>query len=163
VTILGAAALVSWTTALAGIAPALRRLGSPFRWTRLPIDEWSATIGLALRCIPLLLEEVRVLTAVMRLRAPHRQAAEAHQGEHGRSRGLRAAGRRGGRSIFGEMHRLLVATLVVALRRAGEFAAAIDARGGMGAIADDSDGPGLADAVALVVVALAIAAAVVLH
>jgi energy-coupling factor transporter ATP-binding protein EcfA2/energy-coupling factor transporter transmembrane protein EcfT len=143
-TILGAAALVSWTTALAGIAPALRRLGAPLRWTRLPIDEWSAAVGLSLRCIPLLLEEVRILTAVMRLRATHRHST-------------------GRRSRIGEVHRLLVATLVVALRRAGEFAAAIDARGGLGVIAADADGPGVTDGVALVVVAAAVVAAFVLR
>jgi energy-coupling factor transport system permease protein len=144
VTILGAAALVSWTTALAGVAPALRRLGSPLRWTRLPIDEWSAAVGLALRCIPLLLDEVRVLSAVTRLRATHRHSPRR-------------------RSVFAELHRLLVATLVVALRRAGEFAAAIDARGGMGVIAAEDAGPGVADALALAVVAAFVAAVVVLH
>ncbi|MGH9083674.1 MAG: CbiQ family ECF transporter T component, partial [Acidimicrobiales bacterium] len=150
--ILLAAALVSWTTPLGGVAPALGRLGRPGRRLGLPVDEWAATLGLALRCIPLLLDEIRVLTAVTRLRA-------AHQPQRDR---LAAWSMLPGN--------VLVAALVVGIRRAREMGTAIEARGGLwsgpagrpGRIADGDTGPGWRDLVALVVVAGAVVAAALL-
>ena len=123
------AALVSWTTPLASVAPALRRLGAPFARLRLPVEEWSVSLALAIRCLPLLVDETRTLVAVRRLRP------------------------RGRRRRDREALDLLAAELVVALRRAGELGAAIAARGGLGAIADDAERPGWRDALALVVIA----------
>ena len=123
------AALVSWTTPLASVAPALRRLGAPFARLRLPVEEWSVSLALAIRCLPLLVDETRTLVAARRLRPRTRRRRDR------------------------EALDLLAAELVVALRRAGELGAAIAARGGLGAIADDAKRPGWRDAVALVVIA----------
>jgi len=62
------AALVGWTTQLGTFAPALARLTRPLRVLRLPIDEWIVAIALALRCLPLLIDEMRTLNAARRLR-----------------------------------------------------------------------------------------------
>ena len=62
-------AVIGWTTPLGEVAPALSRLGRPLRWLRLPVDEWVIAIALAIRCLPLLIDEIRVLGAARRLRA----------------------------------------------------------------------------------------------
>jgi len=136
------AALVSWTTRLAAVAPALRRLLAPLGRLGLPVGEWTAAVALAIRCLPLLVDETRTLAAVRRMREPYRPRAR--------------------RRIVREALDLLTAELVVALRRADELAAAIEARGGLGAIADDPSRPGWRDAIALAVVAVVVAAIVVL-
>ena len=81
-TVFIAAALMSWTTPLAEVAPALARLGTPLRWLRLPIDEWAATVALSIRCLPLLIEEVRTLAAAPPATADDspRQGVPAHLG-----------------------------------------------------------------------------------
>jgi energy-coupling factor transporter ATP-binding protein EcfA2 len=145
VVILVGAALVSWTTPLGGVAPAIRRLLSPLRWVRLPVDEWAATIGLSFRCLPLLLDEMRTLAAARRLRAAHPRPQTDSK-------------RRGGIVV---VHDLLTAALVVGLRRAGELAEAIEARGGVGVIADEPGRVAWGDLVMLVIVTLGIAAAFV--
>ncbi len=127
--VLLSAALVSWTTPLAAVAPALRRLGAPFARLGLPVEEWSVSLALAIRCLPLLVDETRTLAAVRRLR-PRTRRRRDH-----------------------EALDLLVAELVVALRRAGELGAAIAARGGLGAIADDAERPGWRDVAALTLIA----------
>jgi energy-coupling factor transport system permease protein len=136
------AALVSWTTALASVAPALRRLGAPAARLGLPVDEWTTAVALGIRCLPLLVDETRTLAAVRRLRLPHRPTGARHR--------------------IQEPLDLLTAELTVALRRAGELASAIDARGGLGAIADDPARPGWRDAVALALIAAVVVAVVVL-
>lgn len=49
VVLLGLGAMVSWTTNVAEIAPALTILGRPFKWLRIPVDEWAVALALALR------------------------------------------------------------------------------------------------------------------
>ena len=66
--LLGLGAMVSWTTNVAEIAPAVAALGRPLRWLRVPVDEWAVTIALALRAFPMLIDEFRVLYAARRLR-----------------------------------------------------------------------------------------------
>src|SRR6478672_4595154 len=68
VVLITSAALVGWTTPLGAVPPALSRLGAPFRRLRLPVDEWIVAVGLALRCLPLLVDEMRTLGAARRLR-----------------------------------------------------------------------------------------------
>lgn len=149
VIVLLAAALVSWTTPVAGIAPAVRTLGRPLSWLRLPVDEWATTVGLAFRCVPLLLDEIRIVSAVVHQRLPHqRQRARPPVGQLRRHAAL--------------PQQLLLTVLVVALRRASELAAAIDARGGFGAISDGDTRPSWRDAVALAVVGGAVLAALVI-
>ncbi|MHB8456976.1 MAG: CbiQ family ECF transporter T component, partial [Acidimicrobiales bacterium] len=103
--VLGFAALVSWTTPLADLAPALGRLASPLRYLRLPVDEVVGAIALGIRCLPLLIEEVRVLTAARRTRRPERL--------------------HGIQQRAGALEEILFAALASALRRSGELAEAI--------------------------------------
>ena len=142
VAVVVAAMLVSWTTSPADIAPAVRTLLSPLGWIRLPVDAWAATIALAIRCLPLLLDELRTVAAARRLRPPA------------------APSRRGGRfERYGNPLELLLAVLVVAIRRARELGEAIEVRGGLG----PSRGPKVrlrgGDIVVLVLVAVGLAAA----
>ena len=113
-----AALLVAWTTPLGEVAPALARLATPLRWLRFPVDEWVVAVGLAIRCLPLLLDEIRTLVAVRRLR-------------HRRSPAPRVSFRRAFANSVREGHDLLTTAIVVALRRARDLAEAIEARGGV--------------------------------
>ncbi len=65
---LGLGAMVSWTTNIAEIAPAVATLCRPLRLVRIPVDEWAVSVSLALRAFPMLIEEFRVLYAARRLR-----------------------------------------------------------------------------------------------
>jgi energy-coupling factor transporter transmembrane protein EcfT len=116
------AALVGWTTPLGTVAPALARLGAPLRRLRLPVDEWVIAIGLALRCLPLLVDEMRTLAAARRLR---------HHGPEER---------RSARRAVLEIQDLVSTAIIVALRRARDLADAITARGGIGAVGEMQDG-----------------------
>jgi energy-coupling factor transporter transmembrane protein EcfT len=113
-------ALIGWTTPLGEIAPALARLGRPLRWLRLPVDEWVIAIALAIRCLPLLIEEIRVLNAARRLRAHDRDRARE------RPRAMV-------RNALIETQDLLATAIVVSIRRARDLAEAIESRGGLGA------------------------------
>jgi energy-coupling factor transport system permease protein len=133
-TVFTAAMLVSWTTPLGEVASALARLGSPLRRLRLPVDEWVTAIALALRCLPLLLDEIQTMVAARRLRA--RPAT-------GSRRRDRSAG-----GLFA----LLTTVIVVTIRRAREMGEAIDARGGWGAASAGTARLASRDAVALTLV-----------
>ena len=111
--------MVSWTTNVAEIAPAVATLGRPLRPLRIPVDDWAVTLALALRAFPMLIDEFRVLYAARRLRP--KEVPTAPGGRAG------AGGPR--RSID-----LLAAAITVALRRADEMGDAITARGGAGQI-----------------------------
>jgi energy-coupling factor transporter transmembrane protein EcfT len=103
------AALLGWTTPMAEVGPALRVVLAPLRVVRFPVDEMVLTVGLALRCLPLLFEEWRVVAAARRMRT-QTQTGKRHYAEEGQD--------------------LLVTALVSAVRRAREMAEAMDARGG---------------------------------
>ena len=128
--LLGAGALVAWTTDPADVAPAVALLGRPLRALRLPVDEWAVTLALALRTFPLMIDEFRTLSAARRLQPP--PAVK--------------------RTRRAELVDLCVAAMVVALRRATEMGEAIAARGGAGRLVAHASGPGRVDAVAGVVV-----------
>jgi energy-coupling factor transport system permease protein len=135
VLILGAA-VVGWTTPLGEIAPAVSRLLAPLKLIRVPVDEFAAAVALCVRSLPLMVDEIRTLVAARRLRpAPPRP---------GRSTIER---------WLDELVDLLTAALAVSVRRSGELAEAITARGGIGLIAAKARRPGWADAAALLVVA----------
>lgn len=137
-----AAALVSWTTPLSEVAPAIARLGTPLRWLRLPVDEWAAAIALSIRCLPLLIDEVRTLIAARRLRPSGRREREPRLDW-----------------LIRDLHDLLFTTLAVSLRRAIELGEAIEARGGFASVSDSTSRPGWRDAIAvLLLVAVAVAA-----
>lgn len=144
VVLLGIGGMVSWTTNVADVAPAVATLGRPLKWLRIPVDEWAAALALALRAFPMLVNEFRILYAARRLRPrpelPTRRA---------RRRWWRA-----------ELIDMLTAAITVALRRADEMGDAIAARGGTGQISAAPSRPGWADAWALLIVALVSVAAI---
>lgn len=142
IVLLGMGALVSWTTHVADIAPAVATLGRPLRALRIPIDDWSVALALALRTFPMLIDEFRVLHAARRLRPK----------DVGPKRGA------GIRRLASEVIDLVVAIISVTLRRADEMGDAITARGGTGQISAVPSRPQRADWVALVLVSAVCAA-----
>jgi energy-coupling factor transport system permease protein len=114
--LLGLAAMVSWTTNVAEVAPAVAALGRPLRRFRVPVDEWAVGLGLALRAFPMLITEFRLLYAARRLRP--REASDGRWRQY--------------RHWLAEVVDLLAAAITVALRRADEMGDAITARGGAG-------------------------------
>ena len=151
IVLLGFGAMVSWTTNVADIAPAVATLGRPLRSLRIPIDDWSVAVALALRTFPMLIDEFRVLHAARRLRPKPT---------------LRTRRARLSRPAV-EVIDLIVAVITVTLRRADEMGDAITARGGSGQISAAPSRPKTADWLALsitsAVCAAAVAAELVLH
>jgi len=145
--LLGLGAMVSWTTNVAEIAPAVATLGRPLRWLRIPVDEWAATIALALRAFPMLIEEFRVLYAARRLRP--KRVADSRRARR--------------RRVAREAVDLITAALTVTLRRADEMGDAITARGGIGQISADPSRPKRADWIAIAITVVVCAAAVALE
>jgi energy-coupling factor transport system permease protein len=145
--LLGLGAMVSWTTNVAEIAPAVATLGRPLRWLSIPVDEWAVTIALALRAFPMLIDEFRVLHAARQLRP--KRAADTR----------RARLRRHAREAVD----LLTAALTVTLRRADEMGDAITARGGIGQISAAPSRPKQADWIALAITVAVCALAVALE
>ncbi|HKP43740.1 energy-coupling factor transporter transmembrane protein EcfT [Mycobacterium sp.] len=147
IVLLGLGAMVSWTTNVAEIAPAVATLGRPLRALRLPVDDWAVALALALRAFPMLIDEFRVLYAARRLRPKQVPVTR------------RARRRR--RAL--EVIDLLAAAIAVALRRADEMGDAITARGGAGQISAAPSKPKRIDWVALSIVVLVCAAALALE
>jgi energy-coupling factor transporter transmembrane protein EcfT len=147
--LIAAALLVGWTTPLGEVSPALARLAAPLRRLRLPVDEWIVAVGLAIRCLPLLVDETRTLIAVLRLR---------RQPDTPRVR----PSRRMVRSAVRQAHDLLATAVVVSLRRARDLADAIEARGGLHATGAPVSGPRRRDAVVLAVLVVVVAATLTL-
>ena len=147
VVLLALGAMVSWTTNVAEIGPALATLGRPFRLLRIPVDEWAVALALALRAFPMLIDEFQVLYAARRLR-PKRipQSRKARRRRHAL-----------------ELIDLLAAAITVTLRRADEMGDAITARGGTGQLSAHPVRPKLADWVALAITLSAGGAAVALE
>ena len=65
--------LLGWTTQLADISGAVDRLAAPARLVRLPVDDIVLSIGLSVRCLPILSDDIRTLRAAWRIRAPVRK------------------------------------------------------------------------------------------
>ncbi|MBO0748223.1 MAG: hypothetical protein J2O47_07725, partial [Acidimicrobiaceae bacterium] len=130
----GGSLMIGWTTPSADVAPALVRLGRPFRLLHLPVDEWAVTMALAVRSLPLLIDELRTLIAARRLRPRFRD-------------------KDGKRDRTVDLVELCAAALVVALRRSDEMGVAIRVRGGTTNFAAGAGTPKRADALALVLVA----------
>ena len=139
-------ALVSWTTNVADVAPAVSTLGRPLRPLRIPVDDWAVALALSLRAFPMLIEEFRLLYAARRLRP----------------RPVMPDGTPQRRRWIGEMVDLVTAGLTVALRRADEMGDAITARGGTGQFSAVKSRPRAMDWVVLVIVAAVCALAIVL-
>jgi energy-coupling factor transport system permease protein len=135
IVLLALGAMVSWTTNVAEIGPAVAALGRPFRLLRIPVDEWAVALALALRAFPMLIDEFQVLYAARRLR-PKRipQNRKARRRRHAV-----------------ELIDLLAAAMTVTLRRADEMGDAITARGGTGQLSANPARPKFADWVTLAV------------
>ena len=147
IVLLGLGVMVSWTTNVAEIAPAVAALGRPLRVLRIPVDEWAVALTLALRAFPMLIDEFRVLYAARRLRP--KQRPQTRRGRH--------------RRWWLEAIDLLAAAIIVALRRADEMGDAITARGGAGQISAAPSRPKRADWVAFSIVAVVCGAALALE
>ena len=147
IVLIGLGAMVSWTTNVAEVAPAVATLGRPLRPLRVPVDDWAVTLALALRAFPMLIDEFRVLYAARQLRP---QDVDA-------TRGARR------RRWASELIDLLAAAITVALRRADEMGDAITARGGAGQISAAPTRPKRRDWVVLAVVVLVCGVALALE
>lgn len=143
IVLLGLGAMVSWTTNVSDVAPAVATLGRPFRRLRIPVDDWAVTLALALRSFPMLIDEFRVLFAARKLRP---RPPVANRRERRRRWGI-------------ELVDLLAAAVTVTLRRGDEMGDAITARGGTGQISAAESTPARRDwiAMAIVVVVCALA------
>jgi energy-coupling factor transport system permease protein len=135
IVLLALGAMVSWTTNVAEIGPALATLGRPLRVLRIPVDEWAVALALALRAFPMLIDEFQVLYAARRLR-PKRIPKTRKE-------------RRRRHAV--ELIDLLAAAIVVTLRRADEMGDAVTARGGTGQLSANPARPKLADWVTLAI------------
>jgi energy-coupling factor transport system permease protein len=147
VVLLALGAMVSWTTNVAEIGPALASLGRPFRLLRIPVDEWAVALALALRAFPMLIDEFQVLYAARRLRPKRIPKSRKARRKH-RAR---------------ELIDLLAAAMSVTLRRADEMGDAITARGGTGQLSATPARPKLADWVALAITLAVSGAAVTIE
>jgi energy-coupling factor transport system permease protein len=147
IVLLGLGAMVSWTTNVAEIAPAVATLGRPLRPLRIPVDDWAVALALALRAFPMLIDEFRVLYAARRLRPKERPATR--RGRH--------------RQWWLDVIDLFAAAITVALRRADEMGDAITARGGAGQISAAPSRPKRIDWVALAIVLLVCGTALALE
>jgi energy-coupling factor transport system ATP-binding protein len=146
VVLLGMGALVSWTTNVAEIAPAVATLGRRLRPLRIPVDDWSVALALALRTFPMLIDEFRVLYAARRLRPKQKPPTRVARV----------------RQLAADLIDLIVAVITVTLRRADEMGDAITARGGTGQISAVSSRPKRADWITLSIVSVVCAAALLL-
>lgn len=147
IVLLGLGAMVSWTTNVAEIAPAVSTLGRPLRFFRIPVDEWAVTVSLALRAFPMLIDEFRVLYAARQLRPKDVDVTR------------RARRRRWAAEVID----LMAAAITVALRRADEMGDAITARGGAGQISAAPTKPKRRDWVAFAVIVVVCGAALALE
>lgn len=147
IVLLGLGAMVSWTTNVAEVAPAVATLGRPLRPLRVPVDDWAVTLALALRAFPMLIDEFRVLYAARQLRPKEVDA----------TRRVRR------RQWASELIDLLAAAITVALRRADEMGDAITARGGAGQISAAPTRPKRRDWVAFAVVVVVCGVALALE
>lgn len=147
IVLLALGAMVSWTTNVADVAPAVATLGRPLKWLRFPVDDWAVALALALRAFPMLLDEFRMLFAARRLRP----------------RPVLPEGQPRRRRFFADLVDLLAAGVTVALRRADEMGDAITARGGTGQISAAPSRPKALDWLVLGICAAVCALAVVLE
>ncbi len=147
IVLLALGGMVSWTTNVAEIGPAVATLGRPLRILRVPVDEWAVALALALRAFPMLIDEFHVLNAARQLRpkrVPHNRKA-----------------RRRRHAL--ELIDLLAAAIYTTLRRADEMGDAITARGGTGQLSAKPARLKLADWVTLGIVTVASGAAVTIE
>lgn len=122
------ALLIGWTTRLDDIAAAINRLMRPLRRLRVPVDDLGTVLTIAVRTVPLLIDEVRVIVAARRLRPVKDPQPYADQAAD-----------------------IAVALVVSTFRRAGDMARTLAARGGVRTPPPDRHRPGRIDLAAAVV------------
>lgn len=137
-----ASMLLCWTTPMVEIPAFLQRIVRAGEKVRIPLRPLATSIALALRLCPFFISDCRTLLQTVRQRRPDRP-------QTGRERVREAAG-------------ILPIAWMLASSNAREFADAIDARGGFGAVARADRGPRLRDAVVFSVVLALAALAIVL-
>lgn len=147
IVLLGLGALVSWTTNVSDVAPAVATLGRPLRLLRIPVHDWAVTIALALRAFPMLIEEFRTLYAAHRLRPV--EPAETFRARR--------------KQRISNLIDLLAAAVTVALRRGDEMGDAITARGGAGQISAAPSRPRRRDWITFAVLVLVCGTALALE
>lgn len=147
IVLLGLGALVSWTTNVADVAPAVATLGRPLRLFRIPVHDWAVTIALALRAFPMLIDEFRTLYAAHRLRPV--EPAETFRARR--------------KQRVSNLVDLLAAAVTVALRRGDEMGDAITARGGAGQISAAPSRPSGRDWIAFAILVLVCGTALALE
>lgn len=147
IVLLALGGMVSWTTNVAEIAPAVAKLGRPLRPLRVPVDDWAVALALALRAFPMLVDEFRILYAARSLRP---KPVLTRRRDRRRRWAVEAVD-------------LIAAAVIVALRRADEMGDAITARGGAGQISAAPTGPKRRDWVALSIVVAVCGAALALE
>ncbi|WP_273735917.1 energy-coupling factor transporter transmembrane component T family protein [Mycolicibacterium septicum] len=147
IVLLGLGALVSWTTNVADVAPAVATLGRPLRVFRVPVHDWAVTIALALRAFPMLIDEFRTLYAAHRLRPV--EPAETFRARR--------------KQRVSNLVDLLAAAVTVALRRGDEMGDAITARGGAGQISAAPSRPRSRDWIAFAILVLVCGTALALE
>ncbi len=122
--------VIAWTTDLSALAPALARIGAPLRRLRMPVDDWAVTAALAVRCLPLVIDEVRTVAAAHRQRTTTRDPA----------------------MLLSRLVDMITASMAAALRRSSDLGEVIAMRGGAATPAPTTMRPGLADVAALTLV-----------
>ncbi len=127
--------ILSWTTKLGEVIDAISTLGRPFKKFGLPVTEYINVFSLSLRGIPLILEELRLLSAAEKQRRMHKPAFETATTM---------------REIFKEGANLLSAAISSAVRRAAEMSEAMQARGGYSEVVGVKKLPEKRDLLALV-------------
>ncbi|HEX7162355.1 MAG TPA: ATP-binding cassette domain-containing protein [Trebonia sp.] len=107
--------LLIWTTRVEDLPASFTRIASPLRRLGVPVNEWAHTVTFAVRTLPLLRDEFRVLIAARRLRTPSR-AANRRTRTLARSR---------------ELLDLVIAIVASAGRRASDLGRTATQRGGL--------------------------------
>jgi energy-coupling factor transport system permease protein len=128
--------VIAWTIDLGDLAPTLRRVGSPLHRLGLPVDEWAITAALAVRCLPLMLDECRTVLAARR---------------------QRQISRRDPAQVAWAIIDVITASMAAAIRRASDLGEVIALRGGPTMPARPANRLHSRDLAALVLVAAATA------
>jgi len=137
-----ASMLLCWTTPMVEIPAFLQRIVRVAELVRVPLRPLATSIALALRLCPFFISDCRTLLQTVRQRRPDRPQT--------------------GRERFREVAGILPIACMLASSNAREFADAIDARGGFGAVARVDRGPRVRDAVVFAVVLALVAGAIAL-
>ena len=136
--------LLIWTTHLEVLTPALRTLLAPLRLLRVPVDEWSTAMVIALRGLPTLNRQTSAVSDAVRLRSGGRPPDGWKEAVH-------------------LVIDIITASLSASSRRAADTGRAMTMRGGVPPVPADRFRWGWRDLAAMVVTGEAVAVAVLLR